>query len=211
MEDRDNALLVQEELFNILWDDTVCRIRQTGTNELLVNKLLMQVQQYTFMHLTHYDQAYTSHYLQHPLERMKELRHLVSLHVVREQPSQSQQVPSLSSSSSTGATEDSNPPPSSAAVPNVDQIDRLAWYIEANYQNIMLDWPDPYYREGRVQWVDLPSFEGMRDPQTGDPLPVPSLHPDDVLPHPWLFNITRRGDAYYWNPETRESTWERPT
>jgi len=58
-DDPETALMIQEELFNILWDDTTCRIRQQGISEMLVNKHLLQVQQYTFLNLTHYDHAYT--------------------------------------------------------------------------------------------------------------------------------------------------------
>ena len=36
-----------------------CRIRQTGAMELAVNKHLQKVQQYTFLHLTHYDHCFT--------------------------------------------------------------------------------------------------------------------------------------------------------
>jgi hypothetical protein len=39
----DRKLLHEEELFNILWDDTTCRIRQQGDEQLLVNKHLLQV------------------------------------------------------------------------------------------------------------------------------------------------------------------------
>jgi hypothetical protein len=40
--------------------------------------------------------------------------------------------------------------------------------------------------------------------------PVP-CHPDDVLPYPWITNITNAGKIYYWNPQTRVSSWIRPT
>jgi cytochrome b pre-mRNA-processing protein 3 len=197
VDDRESALLVQEELFNILWDDAACRIRRAGTSELMVNKHLMQVQQYTFLHLTHYDHAYTPHFLERPSERMKELRNLLALHVVRPPP---------------GAAGSGSDPTANPAVvpPNPDQLERLAWYVEANYQNILMDWPDECYREGRVAWVDLPDFSGMRDAVTGDVLPDAPLHEDDVLPEPWLRNVTRRGTEYYWNPVTRASSWDRP-
>jgi len=59
--DETTALLVQEEMFNCLWDDTMCRIRGLdGVMELSVNNLLMKVQQYTFLHLTTYDHIYTT-------------------------------------------------------------------------------------------------------------------------------------------------------
>jgi hypothetical protein len=218
-EDRDNALLVQEELFHILWDDTTCRIRRTGASEMRVNKLLGQVQQYTFLHLTHYDHAYTPHFLERPRERMKELRNLVMLHVVRPNSMSQQQEGAPAPTAEAEAEAESAPDPDPASAPPPppaplvlpDQVDRLAWYVEANYQNVLLDWPDPYYREARVKWVDLPDFGGMRDPVTGDELPVLPLRPDDVLPFPWRESVTRRGAPYYWNHRTGESSWERPS
>jgi cytochrome b pre-mRNA-processing protein 3 len=219
--DLDAALMVQEELFNILWDDTTSRIRQTGTSELLVNKHLMQVQQYTVLHLTHYDHAFTDFYLQRPLERMKELRTLVSYHIFRD-PSMIATDPASASSSSSPPSADgpnaNDERTDSAASPSIssnsstvstDLLDRYAWYLEANYQNIMLHWPDAHYREGRVAWVNLPDFSHVKDSR-GELLPDSPVNPDDALPSPWLTNITRRGVDYYWNPETRQSRWERP-
>jgi len=179
--DKDGALLVQEELFNILWEDTICRIRKEGVNELLVNKNLMKVQQYTFLHLTHYDHAYTE-FLNKPEERLKELRKLLWQHVYLRDES----------------LEDWN-----------DLLDRLAWYVDANYRNIMQDWPYDYYRQSRVAWVNLPDYEGLCDAQ-GQPVEANPVHEDDVVPKPWLRNITLRGVDYYWNPETKATTWTKP-
>lgn len=180
--DKHLALLIQEELFNILWDDTTSRIRRAGVNEWLVNKSLLKVQQYTFMHLTHYDHCYTE-FLRKPAERLNELRKLIWWHIfVRDEDAESR----------------------------YDHLDRIAWYVEANYQNIVMDWPDEYYREGRVAWVDLPDFSDIKDAK-GNFLPENPIHPDDVLPTPWLRNITRSGLDYYWNPVTNRATWDRPT
>lgn len=179
--DRNLALMIQEELFNILWDDSLCRIRQRGINELSVNKHLTQVQQYTFLHLTHYDHAYTE-FLTKPDMRLKELRKIVWQHIlVRD----------------------------SEAEHRHDHLDRMAWYVEANYQNITMEWPDPYYRQARVAWVDLPDFSGMKD-ANGKLMEENPIHPDDVLPEPWLRNITTSGVEYYWNPKTLKSSWDRP-
>ena len=175
------AWMIQEDLFNILWEDTTCRIRQAGVREMLVNKNLRQVQQYTFMHLTHYDQVY-SELLRKPAERLQELRKLVWKHVFLKSPEYEHCH---------------------------DLLDRFAWYIEANYQNIVLQWPDDAYRRAAVVWVNLPSFDDVRNAQ-GQHLPPAAVHPDDVLPTPWLTHITMTGEEYFWNPETGESTYERP-
>ena len=180
--DKDYALMIQEELFNILWDDTTCRIRQQGVNELMVNKNLLQVQQYTFMHLTHYDHAFTPEFLADPERRLEELRRLVWYHImVRDEEAEMQ----------------------------VDQLNRIAWYIDAQYQNILLHWPDEYYRQSRLQWVDLPDFENMVG-ANGELLPDNPVHPDDVVPEPWVRNITNRGTEYYWNEMTKQTSWDRP-
>ena len=96
----------------------------------------------------------------------------------------------------------------SISMETMDQVNRIAWYIEANYQNILMDLPDAYYRQGRIAWVDLPDFAAENGADEED---FVQLHPDDVLPAPWLKNITLKGIDYYWNPETMESSWERPT
>ena len=131
--DHDIALKVDEELFNILWDDTTCRIRQAGVNELAVNKELMKVQQYTFLHLTHYDHAFTE-FLDKPVERLEELRKIIGHHIFVRDP---------------------------AVKHRNDHLDRIAWYIDANYRNIMHELPDEYYRESRVKWVVLPDFTNI--------------------------------------------------
>jgi cytochrome b pre-mRNA-processing protein 3 len=180
--DTETALSIDEEFFTIFWDDTTSRIRKAGVTEMAVNKMLMQVQQYTFLHLTHYDHIY-SQFLDKPEERLIELRKLVAHHIFVRDPKYEQ---------------------------STDHLDRIAWYIDMNYRNIMLVWPDAYYREARVQWVDCPDFTNIRD-EHGRILPNIPVDPEDLLPEPWLRNITRRGDEYYWNPITRESRWIRPT
>jgi hypothetical protein len=179
--DKDRALMIQEELFNILWEDTICRLRREGVNELLVNKSLLKVQQYTFLHLTHYDHAYTE-FLDKPEDRLKELRKIVWQHILARDEE---------------------------AEHRTDHLDRIAWYVEANYQNIMMHWPDKFYRESRVAWVDLPEFSNMKD-ASGKVMDDNPVNPDDVLPEPWLQNITLRGVIYFWNPKANKVSWERP-
>jgi WW domain len=90
-----------------------------------------------------------------------------------------------------------------------DQLDRLAWYVETQYHNIMVDWPTDYVNDARVAWVDLPSFKSLKDNQGRVLAPRP-IDLALVLPDPWLTNITLRGETYYWNPQTLQSQWEHP-
>ena len=134
------------------------------------------------MHLTHYDHAYTE-FFDEPEERLKELRRIVWQHIlIRDEDAEKR----------------------------TDHLDRIAWYIEANYQNILMEWPDEYYRQGRVAWVHLPDFDDMCDAD-GRALPENPMHQDDLLPDGWRGNITLKGIDYYWNVKTREASWEKPT
>ena len=229
----DQALQVQEELFEIFWNDTLCRIRAEGVREMSVNKSLLKVQQYTCFHLFHYDHIYQalaspqSHLdprggedvdveeaaepmappvpsggedddenAMDPLSvldpsldltkvenRITELKKLIWMHIMVRDP---------------------------AAKTSDDHLERLAWYIESQYQNILVDWPGEYVSKARIAWVDVPDFSNMKD-NDGRVMEERLLHPDDVVPEPWLPNITLRGQTYYWNTKTRKSQWERPT
>jgi len=195
--DPHTAALIQEELFDIFWTDTTCRMRNYGVNEWLIQKNLKTVQQYTFMHCFHYDHCYTD-LLDKPEERHEELRNLIARHVLLLNPD----------------GEPANAPSAQAQLDaenkiNFDQLERLVWYVEAQYQNIVHDIPEQLYRDGRVAWVNLPDFSKLLD-NDGKQLDEVPIDTDDVLPHPWARNIANDGQYYYWNMETRKSTWERP-
>jgi cytochrome b pre-mRNA-processing protein 3 len=204
------AALIQEELFDILWTDTTCRMRSHGVNEWVIGKNLktvsardgggnligehlelnilkpnIQVQQYTFMHCFHYDHCYTE-LLDKPEQRFDELKDLVMAHILLLSPDDEK----------------------AHAVHN-DQAERIAWYIEAQYQNIGHDLPEESYRNGRVAWVDLPDFSELKDGK-GNILEDHPIDPDDVLPDAWVKNVANDGTYYYWNLKTREATWDRP-
>jgi len=55
--DGESGKLMQEAIFDLLWEDTSMRIRSMGINELSVNKNLSEVQKYSFPLLVEYDQA----------------------------------------------------------------------------------------------------------------------------------------------------------
>ena len=51
--------LIQECMFDELWEDTCNRLRAIGINELSVNKYLSEVQSYSFQFCVELDQALT--------------------------------------------------------------------------------------------------------------------------------------------------------
>lgn len=188
------AALIQEELFDILWTDSTNRMRAHGVNEWLLNKNLKAVQQYTFMHCFHYDHCYTE-LLDKPKERLEELKNLVQTHILLLNPDDFQ------------AQENS-----------IDQAERIAWYIESQYINIMHDLPEDLYRKARIAWVDLPDFSDLKDGKGSILEPIVAAaaddeldDDDDELPKSWVKNIANDGSYYYWNTETREAQWEKPT
>lgn len=184
-EDPHRAALIQEELFDIFWTDSSNRMRAHGVNELLINKNLKTVQQYTFMHLFHYDHCYTE-LLDSPKERLEELKSLVLTHILLISPDDQK-----------------------ALELHDDHAERIAWYIETQYQNIVHDLPDELYRKARIAWVDLPDFSKLKD-ASGKEIGDQPINAEDVLPKNWVRNIANDGTYYYWNEVTRQAQWERP-
>jgi len=224
------AALLQEELFDILWIDSSNRMRAHGVNEMLIQKNLKTVQQYTFLHMFHYDHCYTGKLLDDPRERLNELKKLIKHHILL--------LPSLPGENNTNdADADADGDDVKEAVLDPveydtilqrhkyhdDQADRIAWYVETQYQNIVHDVPEAFFEKARIVWADLPSFEHMVDDKGKElpPSPESSISPDQIkneavyygvtLPSGWVRNIANDGTYYYWNLATRESQWERPT
>ena len=170
-------------------------MRSFGVNEMLLAKNLKTVQQYSFMHCFHYDHCYSGELLEDPNERLEELKHLVKQHILL------LKSPDDEDGSSEDVVLDHDD--------TDDQAERIAWYIETQYQNIVHDWPDDWYRKARVAWVDLPDFSDMVDSKGKvlEPFPV---DPEDLLPQDWSRNIANDGTYYYWNTKTREAQWEKP-
>ena len=180
--------MIQEELFDILWTDSTNRMRAHGVNEFLMTKNLKAVQQYTFMHCFHYDHCYTD-LLDKPKERLEELKNLVQTHILLV-----------------------NPEDHLAIENSMDQAERIAWYIESQYINIIHDLPDELYRKARIAWVDLPDFSDLKDAKGKILEPImESDKAKESIPKFWVKTIANDGTYFYWNTETRESQWENPT
>ncbi|KAL7551547.1 hypothetical protein ACHAWF_014736 [Thalassiosira exigua] len=175
------ALLVQEELFDILWNDTRARIRAEGVNELTVNKHLKEVQELTFLHCCHYDHAYQE-FANDDFSRLEEIVGIIWTYVLNKD-------------------EEAYP----------DLIQRLAAYVEYQYINLLEGVPDSHFWEGRIPWGDIPEFDTMKDNNgkvLGKMGEVPGL---DILPKHWLKTLTDAGDKYYWNTETNVTSWKKPS
>jgi len=131
--DPHKSLMVQEELFDVLWNDSRSRIRAEGVNELTVNKHLKDVQQVSFQQMTHFDHAFTE-YREDSIRRFEELAAAVWIHLLMKDE---------------GASD--------------DLIKRLAAYVEYQHQNVVQSLPDAYFQDGKVNWGSMPSFDGMKD------------------------------------------------
>jgi cytochrome b pre-mRNA-processing protein 3 len=141
--DPHRSLLIQEELFDIFWNDTKSRIRAEGVNELMVNQHLKDVQQYTFQHLTHYDHVFLE-YAADPDKRFEEIAALIWIHVLlRDEEALD------------------------------DQLKRLAAYVEFQFDNMIFQCPDEYFHEGRIDWGNLPEFSHLKDNSGKPLPPVP--------------------------------------
>ena len=228
------------ELFNIFWDNTTCRIRALNVYELSVNKHLQNVQKYTFIHLVQYDHCYSAEMLRNPTDRLNYLRELVQLQWLRPK-SMDQRNKAYDQGIQWDDDENQNKMLTTENIEDLyrnsfHHIDRIVHYIDAQYQNIMFDLPYDHFTNGHLQYTPLPQFANLHDihrptmdlTSTTTPTdmalavlknvpfeefpdtPVP-CHAEDILPHPWLINITTAGKIYYWNPTTRVSSWIRPT
>mmetsp|Transcript_13680 Transcript_13680/g.29677 ORF Transcript_13680/g.29677 Transcript_13680/m.29677 type:complete len:349 (+) Transcript_13680:55-1101(+) len=174
------ALLVQEELFDILWNDTRARIRAEGVNELTVNKHLKDAQQLTFLHCTHYDHAFQEFAEDHE-RRFEEIAGVIWTYVLNQDE------------------EAYN-----------EQVKRLVLYVEYQYANLLHGVPDSYFWEGRIPWGDIPEFRSMKDNAGKDLEEVGDVPGLEMLPKPWRKTMTDAGDTYYWNTESNQTTWKKP-
>lgn len=175
------ALLVQEELFDILWNDTRARIRAEGVHELTVNKHLKDAQQLTFLQCTHYDHSFQE-FATDDKKRLQEISGVNWTYVLNKDEEA-----------------------------NVDLLKRLTMYVEYQCVNLLQGVPDNYFWEGRIPWGDMPEFTTMKD-NNGKELPAMTSVPGmEVFPAPWVKTLTDAGVPYYWNMDTDETTWKKPT
>ena len=122
----------------------------------LIAKNLKKVQQYTFMHMFHYDHCYTGDLLGNPLDRLDELNNLVKTHILLLPPLPQEDDDNI------GATDKNEGDDIRRKhIIHDDQAERIAWYVETQFQNIVIDLPESFFQKARIAWVDLPSFDGI--------------------------------------------------
>jgi hypothetical protein len=57
--DKDRFLMIQENMFDMFWEDTVDRISKEDVSSISLNKYLKQVQDISFQMCTHFDEVVT--------------------------------------------------------------------------------------------------------------------------------------------------------
>lgn len=186
-------LMVQEELFDLFWNDTTARIRSSGVHELTVNKHLKDAQQATFLHCTQYDHAFQE-FPDDQKKRFEIVCDAVWRHVL-------------------GGDEDVDD----------DLIRRLGAYVEYQLENIVYKLPDDYFDEGRIAWGNLPDlspFIGEEIPESnnasaekadgGEEEATNALSGLKFYDNNWVRVLTDAGEPYYWNTETDKTSWQKP-
>jgi len=189
-------LLLQEELFDLFWNDTRSRIRSLGVNEIMVNKHLKDAQQMTFLHVTQYDHAF-SNFKDDPQKRFEVICDAVWRQVL------------LGGGGSN--TKNDNEISIEEDPIDDDVIRKIGAYVEYQYDNIMFKLPDDYFEEGRIGWGNLPDFtSNITDPKgsiVGDKEDKTGM---EYIDDEWVEVLTDAGEPYYWNQMTNQTTWRHP-
>eukprot|EP00551_Chaetoceros_affinis_P005957 CAMPEP_0203664004 /NCGR_PEP_ID=MMETSP0090-20130426/1502_1 /ASSEMBLY_ACC=CAM_ASM_001088 /TAXON_ID=426623 /ORGANISM="Chaetoceros affinis, Strain CCMP159" /LENGTH=372 /DNA_ID=CAMNT_0050527089 /DNA_START=49 /DNA_END=1167 /DNA_ORIENTATION=- len=194
-------LLLQEELFDIFWTDTMSRIRAQGVNELTVNKHLKDAQRATFVHCTQLDHAFAEY--PDDMEKRFEVvcdavwRHILGGGEGDEDIEKNENV--NFNRNNNNQAED-------------ELIRRIGAYIEYQLENIVFRLPDDYFEEGRIGWGNIPDLD---DEDCNSEI---KDHDDDLTPlrgmnfldNNWVQVLNIAGTPYYWNMTTHETRWDRP-
>lgn len=223
-EDRESGkhgynLMLQEELFDIFWNDTRSRIRSAGVHELTVTKHLKDAQQATFLQCTQYDHAFQE-FGNDRVKRFEIVCDSVWRHVLG------------------GRDEDGNGDGDGnvGINPDDDLIRRIGAYVEYQMENVVYKLPDDYFDEGRIGWGDIPdlsALNGGSDGHDGDnhdhdgatmnatdasddsgeegtEVAANALRGMTFLKNDWVQVLTDAGEPYYWNEETNNVSWQKP-
>jgi hypothetical protein len=199
MSSNEEARLVQEELFEILWNDTRARIRaESGIHELMVNKHLKDMQQRTFQHCFLLDESF-----QMDMNDMQARRQQIGAVLFNYVFLQREDVPASLIKSFTEYIEEEHE--------NITQPTTTTITMHNNGSS------EEFFREGRIGWLPyFPDFDNLTSDDGVSVLPNVvddgvEKDPDYNLQPEWAQALTDAGDKYYWNTKTMDSTWDRPT
>eukprot|EP01041_Mallomonas_annulata_P004358 gene4358-8671_t len=223
--------LIQECLFDELWEDTCARIRSVGIGELSVNKNLKDVQGYSFRFCV-------------------ELDHALSLADPKHNPVTVPVPMAVGSGTATGTAEDET---SSTVTlqgeeavldamggtlwrllylrrtdPSLteDHVLQLARYLRREQLSLMQLSRDAVL-DGRIRWGTPPSWDNNNSNNSStttvsttrestkkkdnDYMEDTDVEGMEIVDDEWREAIAPDGRTYYWNTITRESRWHRHT
>jgi len=217
----DDGHVVQECLFDELWEDTSNRIRGAGINELSVNKYLKEVQGYSFRVCLELD---------HVLSLSKKT---VTPKLLREQFGDTIMSPpnvKLEEEENNRVLVDSEVEEvivdEMATVVlrqvflnrediTVAHILEFARYLRHEQQSLMAVSREAIF-DSRVEWGPLPNFKSLKGGDRSERGDKNNKHIADkatTAEKPkgeWKEATAADGKTYYWNTLTRESTWDKP-
>jgi len=186
--DEGDHKLLQEALFDRLWEDTTMRIRSMGISELMVNKSLGDVQKYSFPILVSLDQALA---LPSDEERNDNLgaavwrnvwlaeRRMTVEHCVEMALYLRRQDEMLGNTETAALLEG-----------------RIAWEPVPSWKGVrsVVSVQDSQAPEGEVAEEEIVAEEEEEE-EEGD----------------WRPALANTGKTYYWNIKTRETRWDKPS
>jgi len=191
----DSGKLIQESLFDRLWEDTLSRIRSQGLPELTVNSHLKNVQKYTFSSLMGFDHALT---FESEEERLDELGGELWRKVfMRNEKLPVDHVLRLAKY----VVEEKE------MVMNLEEglFERgeIPWAKPPEWRNVLSD-------DGSV-FQDDETEEEFFNRQKDEIEKSGGVFIDDIdLEEGWKLALTDGGKVYYYHERTRESTWVKP-
>ncbi len=211
-------LLVQEELFDIFWNDTQVRIRAAGINELMVNKHLKDAQQQTFLQITQYDHAHEKYPMFQGKNNDEKRFEIVCDAVWRH-------LLGGGTANEVSEGEEADPNTNNDDIPD-ELIRRMGAYVEYQLENVLYRLPDDYFEEGRIAWGNIPELEVSegdfpaqvsKEEDKQKKLAMSGL--DFLLKNDeedgvenqrsdWVRVLNNAGEPYYWNMVTNQTSWK---
>ena len=209
--------LLQEALFDRLWDDTMVRIREQKVPEMSVNSSLKTVQKYTFASCISLDHAQT---LLAPSDVGNDGKDARSSSASAEAASAAASLDELGGALWRDVYCKND-------VLSVDHVHRLALYASRELDRVLGMEPGDFYAAD-IPWGKPPDWEDVlgddgRVAGTGDLVDKEkdiqdveakggvAIRDDEDLKEGWASALSPAGKVYYWNKKSKETSWNRPT